>query len=185
VRFWRRAAEPVDVLVVCTGNLCRSPIIETLLAAAVPSTTVRSAGTAAPRGRPWHPQAVHVLAEAGHEVSGSARRLTAGDAQAAALVLTAAGMHRARVVELDPTAEERCFTLLEAARLLKIAPAPPGIGPAALAEHLTATMRSNPFEHDDDLADPIAGTIHDFRRCRDRVARAVVPVGEALSSPKI
>ena len=36
---WRQAAEPVDVLVVCTGNLCRSPIMETLLASMKLGTT--------------------------------------------------------------------------------------------------------------------------------------------------
>jgi protein-tyrosine phosphatase len=173
VRFWRATAEQVDVLVVCTGNLCRSPIIETLLAAAVPSTTVRSAGTSAPQGRPWHPLALAVLAEAGHEVSGQARRLRAVDVKGARLVLTAAGLHRGRVVQLDPAAEQRCFTLLEAARLLRLAPASPGIGPDALAQHLAAALGDHPLEHDDDLPDPIAGTIDDFRTCRTQVADAL------------
>jgi protein-tyrosine phosphatase len=183
VKFWRGAAtEPVDVLVVCTGNLCRSPIIETLLAAAVPSLTVRSAGTGAAEGRPWDPLAVEVLAEAGHDVSGEARRLRAADIRAATLVLTAAGLHRGRVVQLDPSAEARCFTLLEASRLLRLAPAGPGIGPAGLAEHLAAALRAHPLEQDDDLPDPIGGTIEDFRTCRERVAAAVLSMGPALQA---
>ena len=180
MRLRRRAAEPVDVLVVCTGNLCRSPIIETLLVAAAPSLRVRSAGTAAPVGRAWHPLALAVLAEVGHEVTGEARRLTKRDVSAAVLVLTAEGRHRGRVVQLDPTAEERCFTLFEAARLLQLVPAPPGIGVNALAAHLGAALRDNPLEHDDDLPDPIAGTIDDFRACRDRVDAAVHDVAPAL-----
>ena len=132
MKLGRRPVVPFDVLVVCTGNLCRSPIIATLLSASVPSLTVRSAGTAAPRGRPWHPLAVEALAEVGYEVAGQARRLKAADVAAASLVLTAEGLHRAVAVHLDPTAEGRTFTLLEAARLLRIAPAPAGIGATAL-----------------------------------------------------
>ncbi len=55
---------------------------------------------------------------------------------AAKLILTAEGIHRAAVVSFDPTAEDRCFTLLEAARLARISPPAPGIGADALAEHL-------------------------------------------------
>lgn len=183
VRGWRRATDPVDVLVVCTGNLCRSPIMETLLAASAPSTTVRSAGTAAPGGRPWHPLALAALAEAGHDVTGTARRLRARDIGAATLVLTAAGRHRARVVQLDPTAEQRCFTLLEAARLVQIAPAPEGIGPAGLAHHLASALRDNSTEQDDDLPDPITGTLDDFRACRTRVEGAVSLLSAALEGP--
>jgi protein-tyrosine-phosphatase len=159
-------------------------MMETLLAAAAPSMTVRSAGTSAPRGHPWHPLAIEVLAEAGHEVSGQARRLSKHDVSAAALVVTAEGLHRGRVVQLDPTAEERCFTLLEAARLLQLVPAPPGIGADALAAHLAAALRDNPLEHDDDLPDPIAGTIENFRACRNRVAKAVQSIAPALQKSR-
>jgi protein-tyrosine phosphatase len=180
MKGWRREAEPVDVLVVCTGNLCRSPIIETLLAAAAPTSTVRSAGTSAPEGQSWHPLALTALVEAGYRVSGQARRLRGRDVKAATLVLTAAGMHRARVVQLDPTAEERCFTLLEAARLLAVAPAPVGIGADGLAEHLSKALRDNPIEQDDDLPDPINGELEDFRVCLRRVNSALPSIAKAL-----
>lgn len=177
---WRRSAEPVDVLVVCTGNLCRSPIIATVLAGAAPTLTVRSAGTAAPVGEPWHPLAIEALAEAGHAVSGHAHRLRRADVAAASLILTAEGMHRGAVVQLDAHAEDRCFTLLEAARLLTLAPAPAGLGAAGLAAHLTAALQENPQEHNDDLPDPIAGTIDDFRACLARVDHAVDGLAAAL-----
>jgi protein-tyrosine phosphatase len=183
MKLRRRSAEPVDVLVVCTGNLCRSPVIATLLAAAVPSLTVRSAGTGAPDGEPWHPLAVQVLAEVGHDVSGRARRLRAADVASATLVLTAEGMHRGLVVGLDAGAEDRCFTVIEAARLLQLAPAPAGLGPAGLAEHLATALHDHPLEHDDDLPDPLLGTIDDFRACRERVAQALDGLVPALHEP--
>jgi protein-tyrosine phosphatase len=184
-RRWRRTVEPVDVLVVCTGNLCRSPIIDTLLSAAVPSVTVRSAGTAAPFARPWHPLAVEALAEVGQDASaGRAHRLQRADVVAAKLVLTAEGVHRAVAVQLDPTAEDRCFTLLEAARLLRTAPAADGLGAAGLAAHLAVALRNHPAEHDDDLPDPIFGDLDDFRACRDRVSAVLDVLAPALAEPK-
>ncbi len=52
-----RAESPVRVMVVCTGNTCRSPLGEKLLQQAVGETAlsgieVFSAGTAAPKGKP-------------------------------------------------------------------------------------------------------------------------------------
>jgi protein-tyrosine phosphatase len=175
-------AAPVDVLAVCTGNLCRSPMIETVLRASVPSLTVRSAGTAAPLLRPWHPLTVEVLRDAGYAASGRPRRLRRADVAAAKLVLTAEGAHRAIAVRLDPSAEDRVFTLLEAARLLRSAPAPAGLGAAGLAAHLASALRANAAEHDDDLADPILGDVEQFRRCLDAVADALRVIAPALGS---
>lgn len=179
----RREADPADVLVICTGNLCRSPIIATLLAAELPTSVVRSAGTSAPQGRPWHPYALQVLAEGGHEVSGQARRLHKADVSEAKLILTAEGVHRGAVVTLDPDAEHRCFTLLEAARLLRLAPAEKGIGPTELAEHLTTTLHEFPTEYDDNLPDPIMGPLEAFRVCRAQVANALIDLAPALRKP--
>lgn len=171
----------MDVLVVCTGNLCRSPMIATLLQAAVPSLTVRSAGTAAPLMRPWHPLAMQALAEVGQVAEGRAHRLRRGDVMSATFLLTAEGMHRALAVRLDPSAEDRAFTLLEAARLLRVAPAAAGIGPEALAAHLAAALRANPAEHGDDLADPIFGDIRQFRKTREEIEAALAELVPALS----
>lgn len=177
----RRRSDPVDVLVVCTGNLCRSPMIATLLAASVPSISVRSAGTAAPMLRPRHPLAVQALAEMGHVAEGRrAHSLRRSDVTSAKLVLTAEGAHRAAVVHLDPSAEDRAFTLLEAARLLKMAPAPSGLGPEKLAAHLAAALRANPAEHHDDLADPILGDITQFRKTREQIQAALGDLVPAL-----
>lgn len=180
VKGWGRRARHVDVLVVCTGNLCRSPIIATTLSAAVPTLTVRSAGTAAPLWRPWHPLTVQTLADAGHAVSGKTHRLRRSDVTRAKLVLTAAGMHRARVVQLDPSAADRAFTLLEAARLLRLSPAQAGLAPDALAAHLIDTLNANPAEHDDDLADPILGDIERFTSTRKEIEAALAVIAPAL-----
>jgi protein-tyrosine phosphatase len=158
-------------------------MIATLLAAAVPSLTVRSAGTAAPLWRPWHPLAVQALVEVGHDVSGRAHRLRRSDVASAQLVLTAEGAHRAVAIRLDPSAEDRTFTLLEAARLLRIAPITPGVGASALAAHLAASLRAHPAEHDDNLADPVGGDLNQFRRTREEIQAALGDLAAPLSKP--
>lgn len=39
------------ILVVCTGNICRSPMVEALLKASLPNHTIESAGTAVAKSR--------------------------------------------------------------------------------------------------------------------------------------
>lgn len=53
------------IAVLCTGNICRSPIAEALLRAALPGKTVFSAGTAAVVGAPADPHSVAVMAQRG------------------------------------------------------------------------------------------------------------------------
>jgi protein-tyrosine phosphatase len=68
------------VLVVCTGNICRSPMAEGLLRdrlARLGHGTVESAGIAALVGRPAERHAVALLARKGIDISGHrARQLT-------------------------------------------------------------------------------------------------------------
>jgi len=173
VRWRRRTVEPIDVLVVCTGNLCRSPLIETLLRSELPDLRIESRGTHAPVGEPWHPLALEVLAERGHVVTGQAQQLTARDVKAATLVLTAEGWHRAEVVRLDAAAEERVFTLLEAVRLLPDDRS--GILPIDQLGRLLATQLSEQrSEYNDDIADPLSGPLGTFRECLQNINRAVL-----------
>ena len=111
---------PYAILCVCTGNVCRSPAAERLLAARLgPSVTVASAGTFGLVGRAIEPQmAAHLAALGLEDVGFAARRLTAADVSAADLVLGMTREHRAEAVELAPAAVRRSFTLLEFARLL-------------------------------------------------------------------
>jgi protein-tyrosine phosphatase len=170
----------IDVLVVCTGNLCRSPMMQAVLSYALPGLVVRSAGTAAPAGQSWHPLTLEVLSDAGYHVSGKAHRLRKQLVRDAKLILTAEGAHRGVVVGLDESAADRTYTLLEAARLLREFPARPDIGAAALALHLALTLRLHPDEYNDDLADPLLGEKVDFEECLRAVRYAIKPILTAL-----
>lgn len=82
------------ILVVCTGNICRSPIAEGLLKAALPGKTVLSAGTMAMVGDGADPMSIEVSATNGLDISAHrAQQLTQPMLQAADLVLTLDGSH--------------------------------------------------------------------------------------------
>lgn len=94
------------ILFVCTGNICRSPLAEALLKRAlhergVEAVSVESAGTGAWDGAPASEGAYLVALERGLDLSGHrARLLTREIVEDAAMILTMARHHRARVHEL-------------------------------------------------------------------------------------
>jgi protein-tyrosine phosphatase len=98
-RFHRGWCLFQKVLVVCVGNICRSPMAALLLRARVPGLEVSSAGLAAQPGRPADPMAVELLAERGLDLSGHrARQIEPSLVEAADLVLV---MEREQVAALD------------------------------------------------------------------------------------
>jgi protein-tyrosine-phosphatase len=105
------------ILLVCTGNICRSPLAEALLSQALrergaPDVAVTSAGTGAWDGAPASEGAYLVGLERGLDLSGHrARLLTREVVEEADLVLTMARHHRERVHELG--GEGRVFVLGE------------------------------------------------------------------------
>ncbi|KQO95419.1 arsenate reductase/protein-tyrosine-phosphatase family protein [Leifsonia sp. Leaf264] len=115
-------AQPLRILVVCTGNICRSPLAERVLqsrldAAGIPAV-VTSAGTSAMTGDAMTPQAAELAARYGASAAGhAARDLTASLVAESDLVLTATRAHRAATVTLHPRATRYTFTLREFARL--------------------------------------------------------------------
>lgn len=87
-----------DILVVCTGNICRSPMAAALLshhlADATASPRVGSAGTAALTGQPSAPEAVTLMSERGLDISGHrARQLDYDVLKGTDLVLVADSGH--------------------------------------------------------------------------------------------
>jgi protein arginine phosphatase len=105
------------ILLVCTGNICRSPLAEALVRRSleehgVSDVTVLSAGTGAWDGAPASEGAYLVGLERGLDLSGHrARLLTRELVESADLILTMARHHRARVDELG--GEGRVFVLGE------------------------------------------------------------------------
>ncbi len=95
------------ILVVCSGNTCRSPLAEALLIARLRATpglddiVVSSAGTSAWDGAPASEGAYLVALERGLDLSGHrARMLTANLVGDADLILTMTDAHALRVADL-------------------------------------------------------------------------------------
>src|SRR5690625_26384 len=110
------------VMTVCTGNMCRSPLAERLLAARATELgldlRVGSAGTRAANGVAIHPETLRVLGAYGGDGAGFASRLlTPQLLRGQDLVLTATRAHRDAVYELAPLLWKKTYTLREAARL--------------------------------------------------------------------
>lgn len=107
------------ILTVCTGNICRSPAAERLLARSLgPEILVTSAGTGALVGHPIAPGVAEHLAYAGASVQGfAARQVTESILRESDLVLPLTRAHRTKVVELAPATVRRTFTLRELARI--------------------------------------------------------------------
>lgn len=94
-----------NVLVVCVGNICRSPTGERLLQAALPGKQISSAGVAALVGHAADEVASGVATDNGLSLAGhSARQLTRALCQQADLILVMERKHIAAVTAIDPGA---------------------------------------------------------------------------------
>jgi protein-tyrosine phosphatase len=182
------------ILVVCTANICRSPMMERMLRHQLAARgvgdafTVSSAGTWGHDPEDMHPHSATVLGEYGVDIADfRSRELLAGHVEDSDLVLTAAREHRATVVTLWPRASRHTFTLLEFVRLLEpVSPATSGeagdAGDGEVAERARALVRAAAGNRgmlrpdrpeDDDLVDPIGRDIGDYRATAELVDLAV------------
>jgi protein-tyrosine-phosphatase len=130
-----------SILVVCTGNVCRSPIAEGMVRSilqtrfgdAAPSFA--SAGTAGWVGSAADPNSIEAAAELGIDISAHrARQLRADDVRSAELVLAMASEHRDAAARSAPEAAGVVFGLKELVCLLEALPVPSSAGdPSTLA----------------------------------------------------
>jgi len=183
-----------DVLVVCTGNVGRSPAAEYLMSART-GLSVRSAGTRAVVGAPVEPPMAALLAEGGMATEGfAARQLTEAHVERPALVLGLAREHRAAVVELDPRALGRTFTLRELARLAANLPrtdveeiraaATPRARLVRLVEKAHAARATAAVEArdpaSDDIEDPIGRPANVYAEVYQQIKQAVATIARVL-----
>lgn len=92
-----------SVLVVCVGNICRSPLGERALKQSLPGLTVSSAGLGAVVGSGADQTASAVAAEAGVDLSGHiARQINLQIGQAHELILVMEPAHRTEIARRYP-----------------------------------------------------------------------------------
>jgi protein-tyrosine phosphatase len=175
------SAADFQILTVCLGNVCRSPMMERLLQDRLPEGfDVRSAGLTAMVGRPMEPNAAAELAR----LHGSAEGFLASDfvarfADDADLILTATAEIRSRVLAESPGALRRAFTLLELEYLVGAAPSSMG-GPRDLVAWAGA-HRSTAAGVAVDIPDPMGRGPEAHRAAADLIDRATRVIADALS----
>ncbi|HWC35047.1 MAG TPA: hypothetical protein VG650_09480 [Mycobacteriales bacterium] len=180
------------VLVVCTGNICRSPFAERLLRARLderfgPDATsieISSAGTWGLVGEPMMPEAAETLRRYGGDPANfAACALDEQQIEAADLVLGLTREHRAAVVTMVPRASARTVTIREYARLLSgLSPSELPIAGLDLTERFRVVTRTAfgrrgfapPHDpSDDDVPDPFGGPMAAYERAAALIDRAL------------
>lgn len=148
------------VIVVCTGNICRSPMAAGLLAHDLPgdlSTVidVTSAGTNALQGYPAQDHAIEIMARIGVDISGHrARQLTREIARSADLILAMEMAHLWFAQRWEEIPQETLHLLLE-------------FDPKAKSRQ---------------VADPYGGPLSGYQTCLETLRPAVAGIVHVLRS---
>lgn len=135
------------ILLVCTGNSCRSPMAKGYLRHILRERNdidIISAGTAAPSGRRATPEAIKVMADVGVDISGHlVRRLSDEMIHKADLILVMEEAHKEEILKRVPEAKGKVYLLKEFGREEKI-----------LNQ-----------QEDLDIADPIGKPLEFYQKC--------------------
>ncbi len=141
---------PKQLLFVCTGNTCRSPMAEVLLRAALPPDSdwiVSSAGTSADPGTPASEYSCAAVAECGLSLSNHRSRLVTQElVDASTIVVAMTSRHVEKVLQRVPSAGDRIYLMRS------FDPKTPACS---------------------DVFDPYCGTLSDYRACREMIQQAL------------
>lgn len=160
------------ILVVCTGNICRSPMAEGFLRAALEerlgdaAPVVTSAGTAGWDGSGAMDESIRAAWERGVDIGPHlARRLLPEMVEDADLVVCMAADHREAIAGAWPAAAAKTFTIKELIRTLE-ASSPTG----RLADRVAAAAAArNGSSRDEDVRDPLGDPIEGYREVAEEL----------------
>lgn len=181
------------ILAVCTGNICRSPIVEQLLRERLPALEfdVTSAGTQAVPGAPMTESALEMARrlELRYAQEHRAAQVTAGEIRRADLVLGLDRGHRRQVVEMVPAASRRTVTLREFAEIISALPertssANNMVDQRSFADALGHVLRHRGLQPRPvdprvlDVVDPYGRGFSVYQRSTDTIAEAVDTIAD-------
>ena len=144
--------EPLQVLFVCTANICRSPHMELTarhLAGDSRSVAFSSAGTQGFSSHPMDEEMSRTLPEGAGHADFRSRPLDRAILDSVDLVLTAESSHRSRILEEHPAMLRKVFSLGQFAAAV---PHHPGLHGRELVQ--AAGMRRTPALPAHDVDDP-------------------------------
>lgn len=154
----------MNVLFVCTGNTCRSPMAEKILQKKAKENNinlyVKSAGIAASDGNPASKQARKIMREYGTDDYHKTQRVTKELLSWADLVLTMTREHKQMLIEFEPQFHDKIFTLKE-----------------YIITHSEWKEVQNDLDRlyvqMADIADPFGGDLNAYRRTAKEIEKAI------------
>lgn len=154
---------PIQILFVCTGNICRSPMAEGLfrdMVKGMENISVRSAGVCAPDGQSPSSHAVNVMKELKLDITDLRSTSISKEAiQESDYILVMTYGHLDALLMLHPEASEKTFLLREFE---------PDLHPA-----------------EREVSDPIGGSESIYRTTRDQIQNALKHLLQTLKKNKL
>lgn len=175
------------ILVVCTGNICRSPVGAAALRALLPETqyAVSSAGTHAAVDRPSAREAdVFIERELGVTLDHAGRQLSKEQTESSDLIITMTAEHRAWVARTAPRVVRRSFTLLELGGIVSLLPSDALYASLRDFAEAASRLRARTKTGGDslDIPDPYGGPPEGYEDSFSTVLTSVRQVASAIAA---